>query len=674
MTLLIAADKYKKRTLARDLIIRLTLTISFAVTILVIIYYAYSTITFKRELNTRITYITDEFAKVLALPLWNVDENMIHQISEAYLKSEYLSGIRVETNFKEILFDKLYGDEKNLVIKQQSIQTGAYYLGRVELTFNRKRIEQTRKKVLIATVIISISVIIIIIAGTHFIMKSFLNKPLDQLVHGIRSIARGDYQSPLSPVPQSDINSIISEVNIMTDKIATRTEQLEHLNKALAESEKKFRNLFESAPDGISITTLEGKLLSFNDAFMKIFKAADKKAYSLITTEKLYANSEDRSELMKKLMKQGQLKNYELNLVDISGKSFPASVSLRLIQYEEQTCTLAIVHDITRIKKMEAELRDYAENLEKMVDEKTRELQSANEELAATVKSLEQTREQLASNAHQAGMAEIAVSVLHNIGNTVTPVNTRLSRLESNSGSREIESIGKIYDLLKNEQTAPEIREQREKLLSYISTIIEIMKNKNRGFKTDLRVIRKGMDHIMEIIAIQQKYAGLQGFESLVSINDLMIDAVEMLTDSIEKRSVKLEFSLDKLPCLHLDRNKMIQIFINIIKNAYESIDMAHPGNIKQIHLSTSLKKEGKYVQAVVADTGAGISPDLTKDVFRFNFSTKGRGSGFGLHDSANYIKARGGAIELISQGPEHGAQLVIRLPLESERSERSEK
>ncbi|MCP4107531.1 MAG: PAS domain S-box protein [Desulfobacteraceae bacterium] len=673
MTFLIAADKYKKRTLARDLIIRLTLAISFVVTILVIIYYAYSTITSRRELNARIAYITDEFAKVLALPMWNVDENMIQQISEAYLKSEYLSGIRVENNFKEILFEKLHGNGKNLVIKQQSIQTGAYYLGRVELMFNRKSIEQTRKKVLIATVVINISVIIIIIAGTHFIMKSFLNKPLDQLIQSVRSIAGGDYQTPLVPVPQSDINSIVSEVNIMADKIATRTEQLEHLNKALAESEKKFRNLFESAPDGISITTLEGKILSFNDAFIKIFKAAGKEAYSPVTTEKLYANPEDRSELMKKLMKQRQLENYELNLVDISGKSFPASVSLRLIQYEGQTCTLAIVRDIARIKKMEDELRNYTENLEKMVDEKTRELQSANEELASTVKSLEQTREQLASNAHQAGMAEIAVSVLHNIGNTVTPVNTRLSRLENNSGSRETESVGKIYDLLKKEQTAPEIREQREKLLSYISATIEIMKNKNRGFETDLRVIRKGMDHIMEIIAIQQKYAGLQGFESLVSINDLMMDAVEMLTDSIEKRSVSLEFSLDKLPHLHLDRNKMIQIFINIIKNAYESIDMAHPENRKQIHLGTLLKKEEKYVQAVVADTGAGLSPELTKDVFRFNFSTKGRGS-FGLHDSANYIKARGGSIELISQGPGHGAQLIIKLPLESERSERSEK
>ncbi len=118
MTFLIAADKYKKRTLARDLIIRLTLAISFVVTILIIIYYAYSTITSRRELNARIAYITDEFAKVLALPVWNVDENMIQQISEAYLKSEYLSGIRVETNYKEIIFDKSYWNTKKVAIKE----------------------------------------------------------------------------------------------------------------------------------------------------------------------------------------------------------------------------------------------------------------------------------------------------------------------------------------------------------------------------------------------------------------------------------------------------------------------------------------------------------------------------------------------------------------------------
>ncbi len=68
-------------------------------------------------------------------------------------------------------------------------------------------------------------------------------------------------------------------------------------------------------------------------------------------------------------------------------------------------------------------------------------------------------------------------------------------------------------------------------------------------------------------------------------------------------------------------------------------------------------------MELVIADTGAGILPEHKASIFRFDFSTKGKGTGFGLHDSANYIKTRGGTIELISEGKGKGAQTIILLP-----------
>ncbi len=432
------------------------------------------------------------------------------------------------------------------------------------------------------------------------------------------------------------------------------------------ESEEKYRNLFESAPEGIIITTPEGEVLSYNEAFRKIFKIDENDTWPERAAD-LYAKPEERPKMVELVKGNGKLEHFEQDHVDRQGRVFPASRSHRLIQYEGKTCIQTILRDVTRIKEMEAELRDYAENLERMVDENTGALKAANEELSKTVKSLEETREQLAVSAHQAGMAEIAVSVLHNIGNAVNSVNVRTCRLEEMSVAREVESLEKIRTLLQAEWPAQNEADQdrKEKLLAFFLMTIDIFRTKSDQFITDLRFVRSGMDHIMEIIAIQQKYAGLRGYETPVSLNDLLKDAVGMLMDSFKKRGIELEFDLHTLPDILLDRNKMIQIFINILKNAYESIETGPEENERRIQVKTSSERgdDGDHLQVMIADTGAGCPPEHRNEVFRFNFSTKGRGTGYGLHDAANTIRARDGIIDLLSEGPGKGACLLIKLP-----------
>ena len=92
---------YKTRTTSRDLILGLTLAISFVVTIMGAAYYLYSTSQLQRQLNARATHLTDEFANVLVSPLWNFDYDTTLQITQAYLKTEYLVGIRVKSDFDE---------------------------------------------------------------------------------------------------------------------------------------------------------------------------------------------------------------------------------------------------------------------------------------------------------------------------------------------------------------------------------------------------------------------------------------------------------------------------------------------------------------------------------------------------------------------------------------------
>jgi len=121
---------------------------------------------------------------------------------------------------------------------------------------------------------------------------------------------------------------------------------------------------------------------------------------------------------------------------------------------------------------------------------------------------------------------------------------------------------------------------------------------------------------------------------------------------------------LDDLPVVELNRNKMIQILTNILKNAYEAIDMA-AAEVRRIVIKTSRLVVGgnDVIQVEVTDTGIGVKEADRASLFRFGFSTKERGTGYGLHDAANYIRARHGSIDLESEGLGRGTRVVIRLP-----------
>ncbi|QTA79908.1 Histidine kinase, PAS domain-containing [Desulfonema limicola] len=462
-------------------------------------------------------------------------------------------------------------------------------------------------------------------------------------------------------------NLLSTHARELEEKIKEKEKEIAQRQKA----EEKYRNLFEFAPDGILITNTYGDILSVNNACIKIFRYNEKNEMLQMHVKNLYNDPDkDRPDVLKKLYKHEKIDSLRINAKDRFGRIFPVSLALRLIRYDDKLCILALIRDITQIAAMEKELKQYTENLERMVDEKTLDLKTANEELYSAIQSLEETQFQLAQNAHQAGMAELAVSVLHNIGNAVNSINVRTCGLERSITTHEVQSLEKICTVLNDKDFIKSMDEtsnnKRIQLCTFFAAIIDIIKEKNNLLKEDLDFIRKGLDHIIEIISVQQKYAGLRGFESRVNINDLIKDAEEMLSDSLINRKIKTEFKLGDIPQLYLDKNKMIQIFINIIKNAYESIDSAGSENEKKISFITSVEQQDnqEYVRIVISDTGTGVDKNIQNKVFRYNFSTKGRETGFGLHDSANYIRAQNGYIELTNRENEKGVRVIIKLPV----------
>lgn len=479
---------------------------------------------------------------------------------------------------------------------------------------------------------------------------------IDLLISGIK---QGDFQV------RGDTSRFSG---VWKDLVITVNELMEQLLSSLhqtRQSEEKFRNLFEYSPDGILITGFDGRVIAFNRAAMSLFGYTDAREFSMLTAHRFYLNPEtDRPYIVDHVRREGFLENHTVVFKNRLNVSFFASLSLREICYEGQTCIQTTVRDVSNIIAMEEQLRDYADNLEQMVEKQTRHLALTNRNLSQAVTSLEETREQLAKQSFEAGMAEMAVSVLHNIGNAITPVNIRIgSMIDSVGIPREISAgLESILEIMESGKALTDRQHQTVvKLLSSISRSIPAL---NEATEKNLLFVQKNVEHIKEIISRQQRYAGVYGVDSLVDINDLLDDTVEMLKDSIEKRNITVRFDKGDLPRILLDKNKMVQIFVNIVKNAYEAIDMDSSGTAGTIILKTRPHSiDGRFFARITCqDSGIGLDPEKKNRLFTFNFSTKSRVSGFGLHDCANYLRARGGDIDIESQGRHMGATVTVDL------------
>jgi hypothetical protein len=170
-------DRNNLRKLARDLTIGLTLATIFIAAIFLTMHYLFYSGFSQRRMNARMgdTY---NLAKVMVIPLWNTDTNMIRQISEAYLTCEYISGIRVETEWGKVLYDSLSEDASTSLIREEHVRQSDHYFGRLKLQFTSEGIERTLKKTIVTVIAISLPVITIIIIGSHFIIRYLLNKAL----------------------------------------------------------------------------------------------------------------------------------------------------------------------------------------------------------------------------------------------------------------------------------------------------------------------------------------------------------------------------------------------------------------------------------------------------------------------------------------------------------------
>jgi signal transduction histidine kinase len=275
-------------------------------------------------------------------------------------------------------------------------------------------------------------------------------------------------------------------------------------------------------------------------------------------------------------------------------------------------------------------------------------------------------QQQLRDSSRHAGMAEIATNVLHNIGNVLNSVNISATVVSDKVKNPKAAGLVKVAALL--QQNAADLAafistDQRGKHLPvYLSQLSEQLMLDQRVTLQELDTLRKNIDHIKEIVVMQQSYSKLVGVPERLTVASLVDDALRMNTGAFTRHGVSVKCEFEDVPEIVVEKHKILQILINLLRNAKYACE-ASPRTDKQVVISIANRPGG--VRIAVTDNGIGIHPDHMTRIFSHGFTTKKDGHGFGLHSGALAARDLGGALRVASAGLGHGATFTLELPLE---------
>ena len=280
------------------------------------------------------------------------------------------------------------------------------------------------------------------------------------------------------------------------------------------------------------------------------------------------------------------------------------------------------------------------------------------------ISELKGMQRQLLSLSHQAGMAEVATGTLHNVGNALNSVSVSASLVADQLGRSKLPNLSKTVALLpaEPEALAAYLTEDPKgrKIVLYLSKLASHLEENQAATLGELHAMLGHLDHVKQVIKMQQAHTKTDRFCELVQISELLDGALAMSQASHPSPAglkVVREYALDS--AVNVEKHKLLQILVNLCSNALDAL-MADPKENKTLCLRTWA--EGQRVFVEVEDSAMGIAPENLEKLFTHGFTTKPEGHGFGLHNSALAALSMEGRLSVRSPGEGQGATFLLEL------------
>jgi len=414
--------------------------------------------------------------------------------------------------------------------------------------------------------------------------------------------------------------------------------------KKAEEKLRLFRNLIERSNDCIfAVEPKWGRFLDVNNRACDSLGYTRKELLNMMTIKDIEVSMPDDSywhkqieQLRKKndIVKQDRYKRKD-------GSTFFVETSLKLVTQEKQDYIIAIARDITERKRAEVKLKT--------------------------------AQEKLLETAREVGMAEVATGVLHNVGNVLNSVSVTAESIQKRVRNSKISYLADIVGLFEehaNELSTFIANEERgKKIPAFLANLSKELVDEQERCLEALEALTKHVQHVGDIIQLQQSHSKTKGLIEPTSIAEIVEDTIQINAETITRNNVEVLREIPNLPTLLLDRHKVLQILTNLISNAIYALSISNRDD-RILRICVKEPKSG-FLRINVSDNGIGIPKENLTRIFEHGFTTKKTGHGFGLHSTALSANELSGSIKAHSDGPGKGAVFTVELPFKTKEAKK---
>ena len=426
-----------------------------------------------------------------------------------------------------------------------------------------------------------------------------------------------------------DFLAVLSMVQDVTER--------KHAEAELAHERDLLNTLLDNSPDVIYFKDLESRFVRYSKSFGELFQLADpevlrgKTDFDFFTEEHARPAYEDEQEIIR--TGKPILRKIEKETHPDGRITWALTSKLPWHDKDGKTIgTFGLSQSITSIKETEAKLQA--------------------------------VHKQLLQVSRQAGMAEVATSVLHNVGNVLNSINVAVTLVDEHVRKSRAADLNRLVKLLSDHTgdlgaflTADP---RGQKVPEFLGQLADRLAAEQALVLTELASLRKNVEHIKEIVAMQQSYAKVSGVIERIEIAELAEDTLRMNAASFARHDVRVVREYSPVPPINTDKHKVLQILINLVRNAKYACDESGRSD-KQV--TVRVDNGDDRVRISVIDNGVGVRSENLTRIFNHGFTTRKDGHGFGLHSGALAAKELGGTFTAQSDGPGKGATFALELP-----------
>ena len=344
-------------------------------------------------------------------------------------------------------------------------------------------------------------------------------------------------------------------LQIATERIGTYLEQKESV-KALEESKKMYRTIFDESKDMIITISVDGKVVDINQAGAEMLGFSAKSEVINTKAESYYLNPSDKEQFKIEMKKKGYVKDFEIIMKRRDGS--------KVIALENST---AVEDQSGNVIGYQSMIKDISERMET-----ERLIWKTNMQLLETNKKLKQTQSQLVHQEKLASIGQLAAGVAHEINNPLGFVKSNFSTLKE-----YLHSI-KEYIQTVNESLASKIINNREKLLKNIRRVAATEKELDIGYIVDdiESIFSESEDGFERIITIVQNLKNFSRVDSLGKVESYDLNKAIESTLTVARNEYKyiaeIEKHLSELPSIECVGSEINQVLLNIIVNAAQAM------------------------------------------------------------------------------------------------------